>query len=212
MAGLAIVSGGMDSVTMLYAYQGAIDHVLFFDYGSKHNKNEKKFSAYHSNTLGKIWRCIDLPFINQLFKSDLLQSGGNIPEGHYQDSSMRSTVVPFRNGIMLSIAAGVAESLECSQLFIANHFGDNAVYPDCRESFVVPMREAIKNGTYLNINLISPYLNWTKKDIARQGKDLKVDFSLTWSCYKGGEIHCGKCGTCTERKEALAGFDSTIYA
>ena len=128
---------------------------------------------------------------------------------------MKSTVVPFRNGIMLSIAAGFAESRGAEAVVIAAHSGDHAIYPDCRESFLEPMARAIREGTYARIELLRPFVAMDKAAIARRGAELGVDFSRTWSCYKGGEIHCGTCGTCVERREAfqLAGLpDPTAYA
>jgi 7-cyano-7-deazaguanine synthase len=152
--------------------------------------------------------------MNELFESDLLQSGGAIPEGHYEAENMKQTVVPFRNGILLSIAAGFAESVGAEGLVIAAHSGDHAIYPDCREEFMKPMAEAITAGTYADLEVLRPFIHLRKEGIAALGASLGIDFSLTWSCYKGGEIHCGKCGTCVERKEAFekAGLeDPTEY-
>jgi 7-cyano-7-deazaguanine synthase len=140
-----------------------------------------------------------------------LQSGGDIPEGHYEDLSMKRTVVPFRNGILLSIAAGYAESVGAEILAYGAHAGDHAIYPDCRKQFVDAMMVAVRVGTYITLTLQAPFVNMTKREVGLLGKDLGVDFSMTYSCYKGGEFHCGRCGTCTERKEALEGFDPTIY-
>ena len=117
---------------------------------------------------------------------------------------MKSTVVPFRNGIMLSIAAGIAESNELKYVMMANHGGDHAIYPDCRRAFVDAMSEATAQGTYVGVQVLAPYTDITKADIARHGKRLGIDYAETWSCYKGGDKHCGKCGTCRERREALA--------
>jgi 7-cyano-7-deazaguanine synthase len=128
---------------------------------------------------------------------------------------MKSTVVPFRNGIMLSIAAGLAESKEAAGLVIAAHAGDHAIYPDCREEFMKSMAAAIRVGTYAGIRLLRPFISMTKADIASRGHSLGIDFSQTWSCYKGDAIHCGTCGTCVERREAfiVAGIpDPTEYA
>ena len=209
--GIAIVSGGMDSVTLLHKHCDKIEQVVAFDYGSKHNACEIPFARYHADLLGKDFRLIKLDFINELFSSSLLKSGGDIPDGHYEDETMKSTVVPFRNGIMLAIACGYAESVGLSSVYYGAHFGDHAIYPDCRESFYLPFREAMKQGTYLKVELQSPFLNLKKRDIALIGQELKIDWTKTWSCYKGLEVHCGICGTCVERKEALAGFDRTIY-
>jgi 7-cyano-7-deazaguanine synthase len=127
---------------------------------------------------------------------------------------MKKTVVPFRNGIMLSIAAGFAESKGAEGLVIAAHSGDHAIYPDCREEFLRAMGDAIRLGTYAEVEVLRPFIDMTKADIARCGAELGVDFSRTWSCYVGGETHCGECGTCVERREAfqLAGLpDPTAY-
>lgn len=208
---LAIVSGGMDSVTMLYELKNEVSHVLNFVYGSKHNARETIWAEYHADKLGKPFFKIDLQFIGNYFKSNLLQSGGEIPEGHYEDESMKQTVVPFRNGIMLSIAAGLAESLGCHGVAIANHFGDHAIYPDCRASFVEPMAKAIAEGTWERLVLFAPYTTISKRDIALKGQTLGVPYEKTYSCYKGRDLHCGRCGTCVERREALEGFDPTTY-
>lgn len=211
MDSLAVVSGGMDSITLLYDHQTEIQHVVSFDYGSKHNAKEIPFAARAAEELKKPHTIIALPFIAEHFKSNLLQSGDEIPDGHYADPVMKKTVVPFRNGIMLSIAAGFAESLGLQGILLANHFGDHAIYPDCRADFIAPMVNAIEAGTYSKIVLGAPYTGLTKRQIALIGKEIGVDYSKTWSCYKGGEIHCGVCGTCVERKEALDGFDITVY-
>ncbi len=211
-----LLSGGMDSVAVLYDAMRSHEVVacLSFDYGAKHNHKEIPFAVFHSEKNGISHYTVPLDFMDGLFKSDLLKSGGDIPEGHYEEANMKSTVVPFRNGIMLSIAAGFAESVEAEGLVIAAHSGDHAVYPDCREDFMKSMGDAIQAGTYANISLLRPFISMRKEDIAKRGDELGVDFSQTWSCYKGGEIHCGKCGTCVERREAfvIAGLaDPTEY-
>ena len=211
MKGLLIYSGGLDSTTLLYEYKDSIDLAVTFDYGSKHNAREIACAVENCKRLGIKHLVIPLGFIGQYFKSDLLQSGGEIPEGSYADENMKSTVVPFRNGIMLAVAAGLAESYGLDAVLLANHSGDHAIYPDCRPEFIDAFAAAVKAGTYEGIQVVSPYCNITKRDIALRGKALGLDYSLTYSCYKGGEKHCGKCGTCVERKEALAGFDPTVY-
>ena len=182
-----------------------------FDYGSKHNAREIAYAKLHCNRLGIKHMILPLDFIGKYFRSDLLIGGGEIPEGSYDDGNMRSTVVPFRNGIMLAVAAGLAESYGLDTLLIANHSGDHAIYPDCRPEFIAAFDQAVRAGTYEGIRVVSPYCDITKRDIALRGHALGIDYAETWSCYKGGERHCGKCGTCTERKEALEGFDTTIY-
>ena len=212
---IIILSGGMDSVTMLYDYADSIAVALSFDYGSNHNRKELPFAAYHCRQLGIEHIIIPLDFIKKYFHSSLLAGAEAIPEGKYDDDNMRSTVVPFRNGIMLAIAAGMAEDRNLSRILMANHSGDHAIYPDCRPEFVNAMSEAVGKGTYNGVELFTPYTNLTKTDIARRGKQLGIDYAKTWSCYKGGEYHCGKCGTCQERIEALreAGIeDHTVYA
>ena len=200
---MIILSGGMDSVTLLYDKQEEIALAVTFDYGSNHNKREEEFAKYHCEKLGIEHITIPLTFIHDYFKSSLLEGASAIPNGHYEDETMKSTVVPFRNGIMLSVACGLAESRELEKVLIANHFGDHAIYPDCRKGFIDAMSEAMRNGTYKGITIDAPYTTITKTDIAKIGKSLGIDYSKTYSCYKGGEKHCGKCGTCVERKEAL---------
>ena len=211
MKAVLIYSGGLDSTTLLYEYKDSIALAVTFDYGSKHNAREISYAEENCKRLGIKHLVIPLGFIGQYFKSDLLLSGGDIPEGSYADDNMHSTVVPFRNGIMLAVAAGLAESYGLDTVMLANHSGDHAIYPDCRPEFVEAMDQAVKAGTYEGIRVVSPYCSITKRDIALRGKELGLDYSLTYSCYKGGEKHCGKCGTCVERKEALEGFDPTVY-
>ena len=211
MKALLIYSGGLDSTTLLYEYKDSIALAVTFDYGSKHNAREISYAEDNCKRLGIKHMVIPLGFIGQYFKSDLLLSGGAIPEGSYAEENMKSTVVPFRNGIMLAVAAGLAESYGLDTVLLANHSGDHAIYPDCRPEFVEAMDAAVKAGTYEGIRVVSPYCDITKRDIALRGRAIGLDYSLTYSCYKGGEKHCGKCGTCTERKEALEGFDPTEY-
>lgn len=211
---IIVVSGGMDSITMLYEYQDRIAQAVSFHYGSNHNDKELAFAKLHCERLGIPHLIIPLDFIGKYFESSLLQGAEAIPEGNYDDENMKSTVVPFRNGIMLAVAAGLAETHHLNCVMLANHSGDHAIYPDCRPEFVNSMSDAIAAGTYDGIRIFAPYTNITKADIARRGKQLGIDYAETWSCYKGGEHHCGKCGTCTERIEALrdAGIiDNTIY-
>jgi len=202
---VVLVSGGMDSVVALYhsAAAGKVLVGLSFDYGSKHNDRELPCASWHCERLGVKHEVIRMAFVDRLFRSDLLRSGGEVPEGHYGDDTMRQTVVPFRNGIMLSVAAGYAESIDAGALVIAAHSGDHAIYPDCREDFMSSMGTAIRLGTYAHIALMRPFISMTKAQIALRGRELGVDFSRTWSCYRGGETHCGRCGTCIERREAF---------
>ena len=198
-----IISGGMDSVTLLYDRKDEIAIGISFDYGSKHNAKEIPFAALHCKRLGIEHIVIPLGFMTKYFTSSLLKGGEDIPEGHYDDENMKSTVVPFRNGIMLSIAAGVAESRGLQNVLIANHDGDHCIYPDCRPDFIKAINEATSTGTYLNINILAPYTNISKAEIARRGLLMGINYDETWSCYKGDDEPCGKCGTCYERMEAL---------
>ena len=199
-----IVSGGMDSITLLYDYAERIALAVSFDYGSNHNAREIPFARLHCERLGIEHLVIPLSFMQQYFHSSLLDGADAIPEGHYEDANMRSTVVPFRNGIMLSVAVGMAESRGLHHVMMANHGGDHAIYPDCRAEFVSAFDQAARAGTYIGVSLLAPYTQLTKADIARRGQQLGIDYAETWSCYKGGDKHCGRCGTCVERREALA--------
>lgn len=199
-----IVSGGMDSITLLYDKKDEIALAVSFDYGSNHNAREIPLAALHCKRLGIEHVVVPLDFMPQYFNSSLLQGAEAIPEGHYADENMKSTVVPFRNGIMLSIAVGMAESRGLTRVFIANHGGDHSIYPDCRPEFVKAISDAAIAGTYTKTRIEGPYTNITKADIASIGKRLDIDYTETWSCYKGGKKHCGCCGTCVERREALA--------
>lgn len=214
---VVLCSGGMDSVAALHwaRREHAVAAVMSFDYGAKHNHCEIPFAVEHAALVGARHEVVRLDFVDRLFASDLLKSGGEIPEGHYEAENMKRTVVPFRNAIMLSIACGFAESVGAEGLVIAAHGGDHAIYPDCREDFMQAMGDAMRLGTYAGVKLLRPFITMTKGEIAAAGVKLGVNFARTWSCYKGGEIHCGKCGTCVERREAfaLAGVqDPTAYA
>jgi 7-cyano-7-deazaguanine synthase len=207
---LVVCSGGVDSVTALYWAKRRYKRVeaITFNYGANHNKRERaglRAVCAHSATPLTI---VTLP-LGRYFKSSLLSGANAIPEGHYAEENMKSTVVPFRNGIMLSFAAGFAESNGFDAIVLGNHGGDHAIYPDCRREFIDAIASAIKAGTWAGVKVVSPFCDWTKADIVRLGARLGVPYGLTYSCYKGGRKHCGKCGTCVERKEAfaLAGVD-----
>lgn len=211
---LIVLSGGMDSVTLLYDYRDVVALAVTFDYGSNHNAREIACARIHCRRLGIEHIVIPLAFVAKYFKSSLLSGADAIPEGNYDDENMKSTVVPFRNGIMLAVACGIAESRDLRRVMLANHFGDHAIYPDCRRDFVDAMSEAMRRGTYCGVTVFAPYTDITKADIARRGAQLGIDYAETYSCYKGGEHHCGRCGTCRERREALAEAgiaDPTLY-
>ena len=201
---ILILSGGMDSVTLLYDYQERIALAISFDYGSNHNAREIPFARMHCERLGIPHHVIPLDFMSTYFRSSLLSGVDDIPEGHYADENMKSTVVPFRNGIMLAIATGMAETNDLSYVMMANHGGDHTIYPDCRPEFVEAFDAAAHAGTFNGVHLLSPYCHMTKSQIAARGRELGINYAETWSCYKGGDKHCGRCGTCIERKEALA--------
>lgn len=211
---ILILSGGMDSVTLLHFMKNRIAMAVSFDYGSNHNKEEIECARWQCQELGIRHLIIPISFMKEYFHSSLLEGGDAIPKDEYNEENMKSTVVPFRNGIMLSIACGLAESAGLQHVMMANHSGDHSIYPDCRPDFTKAMSEAMKAGTYEGVSLIDPFTNLSKAEIASIGKKIGVDYSHTYSCYCGGKIHCGSCGTCRERKDALqrAGIiDPTIY-
>jgi len=209
-----VLSGGMDSVTMLHEYAPQIALAVNFHYGSNHNDRERECARLHCRQLGIKLVEIDLGFIGRCFKSSLLEGADAIPEGEYDGDNITSTVVPFRNGIMLSAAAGLAESHKLSRVMIANHAGDHVIYPDCRPGFVQAMSQAMEQGTFAHVTVYAPYTMLTKQQIAEHGKRLGIDYSTTYSCYRGGAVHCGRCATCIERRQALAAAgveDTTEY-
>lgn len=209
-----IYSGGLDSTTLLYDERDRVALAVTFDYGSNHAVREIACARHHCGQLGIEHLVIELGFMGRYFHSSLLSGGDAIPSGNYDEENMKSTVVPFRNGIMLSIACGLAESRGLKRVLIANHGGDHAIYPDCRPSFINAMDAAMRAGTYVNVEIAAPYTHLTKADIVRRGAKLGVDYGETYSCYRGGEHHCGTCGTCSERREAFreAGIpDPTEY-
>ena len=211
---IIVLSGGMDSVTLLNEFKDIIALAVTFNYGSNHNKREIEYAKLHCQRLGIKHIIIPLDFMHTYFKSSLLEGADAIPEGHYADSNMKSTVVPFRNGIMLAIACGIAESNKLTRVLIANHAGDHTIYPDCRQQFIDAMSAAMTNGTYEGVHIFAPYTNITKANIAQRGARIGINYAETYSCYKGGANHCGKCGTCIERREALAEAgvtDTTTY-
>ena len=213
---LVVFSGGMDSTTALLWARREFSGVsaVSFSYGAKHNARELAAANVICRKLNIPRLEIPLDFIGKYFHSSLLKTGGAIPEGAYNEDNMSSTVVPFRNGIMLAAAAGLAEDSGYSAVILGNHTGDHAIYPDCRPEFIDGMARAIETGTGGKVKLLSPFCSMTKWQIAALGAELGVDFSLTWSCYNGREKHCGKCGTCRERKDAFreAGIpDPTVY-
>ncbi len=209
---LISLSGGMDSTTLLYEYESEIGLAISFDYGSNHAAQEIKKAKLSCERLGVPHQVINLEQAFEGIKSALTSGRDGIPEGHYSDETMKATVVPFRNGIMNSILAGIADSNGFDKILVASHFGDDAVYADCRTEFNIPMAAAIKAGTDNNVILSAPFASILKKDIADLGEAIGVPWEQTYSCYKGGDVHCGRCSTCVERLEALEGKkDDTEY-
>ncbi len=211
-----LLSGGMDSGVML-AWAGSRFsslHALSFDYGSRHADRELVMAQGLAESYGAVFTKVELPFFNTLFSSSLLLSGEDIPDGPYRTDSISSTVVPFRNGIMLSVAVGYAETNQIPLVLIASHSGDHPIYPDCTREFSAAMSRAATLGTFAKVKIEAPFAGFDKKEIAGIGRGLNFDFTRTWSCYKGMDLHCGICATCLERKYALEydkGLDPTRY-
>lgn len=203
MKTVLILSGGMDSAVLLAHLLHAGDTIqcVNFHYGSKHNDVERERARRLVAHYGV--RCGEMDIDLTMFRSSLIDPSVPVPHGHYAEESMRSTVVPFRNGIMLAYAAGFAESVGFDQVAIGAHAGDHHIYPDCRVPFIDAMRDAIREGTYKNVRLDAPFSWMTKGEIVKRGLELSVPFSMTWTCYEGGEVACGKCGSCDERRRAF---------
>lgn len=215
---LVICSGGLDSVTLAYlvSQQRKLAAVVSFDYGQRHQK-EIQYARQCASALGAPFQLVDIQSVGQLLTGSALTDNIDVPDGHYAEQSMKSTVVPNRNTIMLSIAYGMAVSLNADSVATAVHGGDHFIYPDCRPAFIdsfASMQQQALDGL-AEIELYTPFLQSSKADIVTTGNGLDVPFEETWSCYKGKHQHCGRCGTCVERREAfhLAGIaDPTVYA
>lgn len=201
---VVIYSGGMDSFTILNrAHKEGLDiYALTFDYGQKHSK-EIEFARNVCKELGVTHKVIDITAINQLLQSSSLTSDTDIPEGHYEAANMKSTVVPNRNMILLSLAIGYAVDIGAQKVFYGAHSGDHAIYPDCRPDFVHAMNKVAKLANYEPVDIVTPYLNSSKIDILRDGLSMKLDYAKSWTCYNGRKKACGKCGSCVERLEAF---------
>ena len=199
-----ILSGGMDSTTLLYDIinQGYDVYALSFNYNQKHNK-ELNCSAKTCEKLNIFHKVINLGVLNEIAPSALTRTDWEIPEGHYEEDNMKETVVANRNMVMIALAASFASTRKAKHLFYGAHAGDHAIYPDCRKEFVEAMKESIKLCDWSELELHAPYLNVDKGDIVIKGKELNVDYSLTTTCYNGREKACGKCGSCQERLEAF---------
>lgn len=211
-----IYSGGVDS-TVLLAHlraEGREVHCLSVDYGQRHRRELEAARAICAH-YGVDHRLADLRALAPLFGSNALTGGVKVPEGHYEEESMKATVVPNRNMLLISVATAWAVSLRAESVAYGAHGGDHAIYPDCRPEFAEALDRAVRLADWHEVRLERPFVKMDKAAIVRRGAELGAPFSLTWSCYVGGERHCGKCGTCVERKEAfrLAGVaDPTDYA
>jgi 7-cyano-7-deazaguanine synthase len=211
-----IYSGGVDS-TVLLAHllaEGREVHCLSVDYGQRHRRELEAARAICAH-YGVDHRLADLRALAPLFGSNALTGGVKVPEGHYEEESMKATVVPNRNMLLISVATAWAVSLRAESVAYGAHGGDHAIYPDCRPEFAEALDRAVRLADWHEVRLERPFVKMDKAAIVRRGAELDVPFGLTWSCYVGGERHCGKCGTCVERKEAfrLAGVDDpTDYA
>lgn len=206
MKAVIALSGGMDSTTLFYwaLNKGYELIAVSFYYGQNHSK-ETGLAKQHCERMGVSHKEIDISFLKDITKgvSSLTSGADKIPEGMYNQNNMKSTVVPFRNGIILSILAAVAETENCDLVLYGAHSGDHAIYPDCRADFEKSMADAIYRGTYNDVVMKAPFVEMDKISILSTGKNLGVDYSQTWTCYKGGEEPCGKCGSCVERTEAF---------
>lgn len=207
---ITILSGGMDSTTLAYYLhaQGHTQHFLTFDYGQRHRR-EIDSARTIAGHLGGVHDVIDLRSITHLLKGSALTDGVSVPHGHYAEESMKQTVVPNRNAIMLSIAYATAVADEANAVAIGVHAGDHFIYPDCRPPFVRAAALAFQLGNDSDIEILTPFIHMTKGDIAATGVTLGVPYADTWTCYEGGAVACGKCGACVERAEAFV-FAGTI--
>jgi len=217
MKTLVICSGGLDSVSL--AHKVAAEHTLTglisFDYGQRHRK-EVEFAAECAHRLGVPHLISDISQTGRLLSGSALTDDVAVPDGHYAEETMKITVVPNRNAIMLAIAFGIAAAQRADAVATAVHGGDHFIYPDCRPAFIDSFQTMQNHAVdgYAAITLMAPFVNRPKSDIVTEGARYGTDFARTWSCYKGGERHCGRCGTCVERREAfhIAGIeDPTIY-
>jgi len=202
---VVIYSGGMDSFTVLNRalHDGKEVYALTFDYGQRHVK-EIEYASTVCKSLDVNHKVIDISAINQLLAGSSLTDDIDIPEGHYEAESMKSTVVPNRNMILLSLAVGYAVSVGASQVYYGAHSGDHAIYPDCRPEFVMKMNDVCKIANYESVEIFSPYLTVTKSDILTDGLKMGLKYDHTWTCYNGREKACGQCGACQERLEAFS--------
>lgn len=207
---VVIFSGGMDSFTVLHKAlrDNKKVHALSFDYGQRHKK-ELDYAARVCERLDVPHKVVDISAINQLIGGSSLTSDIDVPEGHYEEESMKQTVVPNRNMILLSMAVGYAVSIEANEVYYGAHSGDHAIYPDCRPEFVLRMNDVCQIANYEPVAIVCPYLDVSKTAILTDGLRMGLDYGQTWTCYNGRDKACGKCGACQERLEAFAENNAT---
>lgn len=218
MKTIVICSGGLDSVSLAHkvAAENELIGLVSFDYGQRHRK-EVEFAEAAASRLSVPFDLIDIRQVGQFLSGSALTDDVSVPDGHYAEETMKVTVVPNRNAIMLTIAFGVAAAKQADAVAAAVHGGDHFIYPDCRPAFVdafQAMQDKALDG-YADVKLYTPFVHIPKSAIVTEGARHNTPFVETWSCYKGGAVHCGRCGTCVERREAfaLAGIDDpTVYA
>lgn len=201
---IVILSGGLDSVTMLHDLhaKGHELRAVSFDYGQRHAK-ELIFAQNHTHRLKIPHEVIDMGFISTLLNNSALTGDIDVPDGHYEDENMKVTVVPNRNMIMASIAVGVAVNHDFEAIALGVHSGDHAIYPDCRPEFIKALNDVSMIANYKPVEVLAPYIHYSKSEILQLGIALGIDYSSTWTCYKGGDKACGTCGSCRERLEAF---------
>jgi 7-cyano-7-deazaguanine synthase len=207
MKTIVVCSGGLDSVSLAYrtSAEGSLVGLLSFDYGQRHRK-ELEFAAACAVRLGVWHEIFDISGIGRHLTGSALTDEIEVPDGHYAEETMKSTIVPNRNAIMLAIAFGVAAARKADAVAVAVHGGDHFIYPDCRPGFIDAFERMQKEALdgYAEVSLLAPYVHVSKADIVMDGAQHETPFAETWSCYKGGLRHCGRCGTCVERREAFA--------
>jgi len=204
---IVILSGGLDSTTLLYDILNENKyevHAMSFNYGQNHSK-EIDLAKQTCEKLNVEHKIIDISFLGKelFYNSTLVQGAEEIPEGHYQEDNMKSTVVPMRNLILISLVGAYASTIGATKIYYGAHAGDHEIYPDCRKEFIESLKETLKLADWSEISLEAPYSDISKIDIVKKGLELNVDYSLTWTCYKGNDKACGKCGSCVERVEAF---------